>query len=87
MKKFSIKNFIWFFIFLGLGMIFIYFTVNTKYEIDHYNYHNHNDSYIDLKLYKILFSASIFFDFGFLTASFWNLYICIKLIFKKEENK
>ncbi|BDV02670.1 MAG: hypothetical protein HPAVJP_5590 [Candidatus Hepatoplasma vulgare] len=87
MKKFNIKNLIWFLIFLGLGMIFIYFTVDFKEKIEDYNHYNHDDSYFDLKLYKILFSASIFFDFGFLTASFWNLYICIKLIFKKEENK
>ncbi|BDV02674.1 MAG: hypothetical protein HPAVJP_5630 [Candidatus Hepatoplasma vulgare] len=82
MKNFNIKKFIWFLIFLGLGMIFIYFTVNTKNEINH---GTHSD--FEIKLYKILFSAWILLDLGFFTASFWNLYKFVKLIFKREENK
>ncbi|BDV02672.1 MAG: hypothetical protein HPAVJP_5610 [Candidatus Hepatoplasma vulgare] len=84
MKNFNIKNLIWFFIFFGLGILFAYFLGKTMEEINtNYPDFEHKD-YV---LLRVLFSSFLFLDFGFFIASFWNLYICIKSILKKEENK
>ncbi|BDV02673.1 MAG: hypothetical protein HPAVJP_5620 [Candidatus Hepatoplasma vulgare] len=85
MKKFNIKNFIWFLIFLGLSFLFIYIASNIMYKINRpIGFELTN---LEIVFLKILFTSIIFFDFGFFIASFWNLYICIKSILKKEENK
>ncbi|BDV02668.1 MAG: hypothetical protein HPAVJP_5570 [Candidatus Hepatoplasma vulgare] len=72
------KNFILFFIFLGLGTFFIYLTILTKNQIDHWE---HTD--FEIKLLKILFLTWIFFDLGFYIASIWNLYKSICKFLKK----
>ncbi|BDV02669.1 MAG: hypothetical protein HPAVJP_5580 [Candidatus Hepatoplasma vulgare] len=81
------KTFIWFLIFLGLGMLFGYFAANIKNEINSFSSNEHNDPNFDFKILKVLFTSICILDLGFVMASFWNLYKFIKLIFKKEENK